>query len=487
MPEIHEQEPSLESPTSRKLSRRHFLGAISGAAAALALTGCQQGAAPSPTKAPEGGAAAPTQPAAAAKPAATTAPAASAISKDPIKIGVLEVRAGVAAAVGQAAHRGTEWWADRVNKAGGILGRQIQLVWEEESTPKDTVDRYRKLVLQDKVDVVLGGISTGATLALGPVIEETGTPVLMWDGTTQDSVKETIPQPKWTFRSTDNETEAIGGALMIGKYFKDVKTIAGIGNDYSYGHDCWETFKAALTRLNELGILKNKPEFVLELFPKLGVTEFASHISTIQQAKPDLLMCSFWSGDAPIFLKQASAVGLFKNMKGCFTTAGGMATELKKEFVPEGLILGYNNLYFDDPKGSALLKEFVKDYKAKYNEFPPYETDHAYFVAEAYKAAVEKASKAAGGGWPTAEQVVKALEGIEVETPAGKRSYRKDHIMSCNFFQGITTHKNSYDCVTIDPLEVLPTANIMKPTADTNLHDWIKNWKLGPNGLPVAS
>ena len=47
---------------------------------------------------------------------------------------------------GAAGLRATEWWAERTNKAGGILGRPVQLVVEEESTPKDTVERYRKLV-----------------------------------------------------------------------------------------------------------------------------------------------------------------------------------------------------------------------------------------------------------------------------------------------------------------------------------------------------
>src|SRR3546814_9452381 len=48
-----------------------------------------------------------------------------------------------------------------------------------------------------------------------------------------------------------------------------------------------------------------------------------------------LLMTSFWSGDATILMKQAAAVGLFKTMKGAFTTAGGVHDSLKKEFTPE--------------------------------------------------------------------------------------------------------------------------------------------------------
>jgi branched-chain amino acid transport system substrate-binding protein len=369
----------------------------------------------------------------------------------PVKIGVVAIRAGIAAPVGAAGLRATEWWAERVNKTGGILGRPVQLVVEEESNPKDTVERYRKLVLQDQVEVVLGGISTGVTLALGPVAEDLGTPWLSWDGTTQKGVEETMPNPKWAFKSVDNEVEAIVAGILTPKYFKGIKTVAGIGNDYSYGHDCWESYQAVLKRY--LPDVK----FVLELFPKLGVTDFTSHIATI-------------------IMKQAAAVSLFKTMKGVFTTAGGVHDSLKKEFTPEGLLLGYNTMYFDDPKGSALLKQFVREYKAKYNEYPPYECDHAFFNAESYKAAVEKAAGAARR-WPEKAQVVKALEGIEVESLSGRRSWREDHVQMCNFYQGITTHKNSYDFVTISPVEIVSTKQAMKP-AGAKLFDWIGSWKI---------
>jgi branched-chain amino acid transport system substrate-binding protein len=396
--------------------------------------------------------------------------AARAQAREPVKIGVLAARAGITAPVGAAGLRGTEWWTERVNKAGGILGRPVQLVVEEESNPKDTVERFRKLVLQEKVDVVVGGISTGVTLALGPVVEDMETPWLAWDGTTQKGVEETMPNPKWAFRSADNEVEAIVAGILTPKYFKGIKTIAGINNDYSYGHDCWQSYQAVLKRYG----VDVKP--VLELFPKLGVTDFTSHVVSIQQAKPDLLMCSFWSGDATIFMKQAAAVGLFKQMKAVFTTAGGVHDSLKKEFTPEGLLLGYNSMYFDDPKGSPLLKQFVREYRAKHNEYPPYECDHAYFCVESYKAAVEKAAGAAKQ-WPTKAQVARALEGIEVESLSGRRSWREDHVQMCTFYQGITTHKNAYDFVTLDPIETVSTRQAMKP-AGAKLFDWINSWKI---------
>ena len=405
--------------------------------------------------------------------AATTArldPAPAHAQAGPVKIGVLAIKAGVAAPVGESGLRGVTFAVDRLNAAGGILGRKIELVVEEESNPKDTVERFRKLALQNRVDVISGGISTAVGLALGPVSEELKALWLSWDATTQKGVEETIPKPRYAFRSVDNEAEAVMGSILAARHFKGTfKTVAGINNDYSYGRDCWATFLAVVKKYN-LGVTP-----VAELWPKLGTTDFTSHVATLQQAKPDLVFSSFWSGDAPILMKQAHAAGLTQSTKFVLTTAGGVHESMKKAFTPEGAIMGYNSMYFEAPNASPLLREFSKWHQERFKEWPNYESDHAYFTVVAYKAAVEKASKAAGGKWPTPEQVVEALEGIEVESLSGRRSYRADHIMECRFFQGLTTHKNRHDFVTIDPVEVMSTRQIQKPSG-TGLYDWINSW-----------
>ena len=272
-----------------------------------------------------------------------------------VKIGVLAAKAGVTAPVGESGLRGTQFAVDRLNAAGGILGRKIELVVEEESNPKDTVERFRKLALQAKVDAITGVISTGVGLAIGPVAEELKTIWLAWDGTTQKGVEETMPKPRYSFRSVDNEAEAIMASILAARQLKGkVKTVAGINNDYSYGRDNWAAFLAISKRL-ELNVTP-----VLDLWPKLGETNFTSHVAALQQAKPDLIFCSFWSGDAPILLKQAHAVGLTASTKLVMTTAGGVHESLKKAFAPEGMILGYNSLYFDAPAASPLLREFSR-------------------------------------------------------------------------------------------------------------------------------
>src|SRR5215475_5378682 len=367
----------------------------------------------------------------------------------PVKVGVLTIKAGVLAPVGESGLRGVQWATDRINAAGGILGRKIELVVEEESSPKDTVERFRKLALQDKVDAVTGAISTGVGLALGPVAEEMKTIWLAWDATTQKGVEETIPKPKYSFRSTDNECEAVMASILTARHWKGkFRTVAGINPDYSYGRDNWAAFLAIMKKYGM------EPQVVSELWPKLGATDFTSHVAT-----------------------QAHAAGLTKSTKFVLTTGGGVHESLKKDFTPEGAILGYNCFYFEHPKASALAKEFTRWHAEKFKEWPNYESDHGYFTVVAFKAAIERAAKAGGGKWPTQDAIIQALEGVEAESLSGPRRYREDHIMEATFFQGFTTHRNRYDFVTIDPLESMSTKQIQKPSG-VGLYDWINGWKV---------
>lgn len=390
----------------------------------------------------------------------------------PVKIGVLAIKSGVAAEIGEAGLRGVQFATDKINAAGGILGRKIELVVEEESSPKDTVDRFRRLALQERVDMVSGVISTGVGLAIGGAAEELKTIWLAWDGTTQKGVEESMPKVRYSFRSTDNEAEAVGASILTAKHFKgQFKTIAGINPDYSYGRNNWEAFQAILKRHG----IEAQP--VADLWPKLGTSDFTSHVAALQRAKPDLIFCSFWAADVSIFLRQAHAAGLLERTKLVFPVSGIIHWTMKKSFTPERMLYGYNTFYFDHPENSALAKQFTKWYWDSFQGYPSYECDHAYFTIAAYKAAVEHAAKAAGGKWPDKEQVIDALTQVQVESLSGSRRFRKDHVMEADFFQGLSTHKNKYDFVTLDPIERLRIEQIQKPPG-VGLYEWIKAWKI---------
>src|SRR5438445_2115021 len=220
----------------------------------------------------------------------------------PVRIGILAPRSGIAAAPGENGIRATQWAAERFNAQGGIAGRKIELVIDEESSPKDTIERFSKLVQQEKVDCVQGIISTGVGLALGPVVEEARALTIYWDGTTQDGVDEKIPNPRYLFRSTDNECEAIMSSLLAIKYWKGKFVIvAGINPDYSYGRNNMAAFVAMLKRFN----IEHK--VITEQWPKIGTMDLTSHVAALKAAKPDLISSSLLLPDVPACITHAHA------------------------------------------------------------------------------------------------------------------------------------------------------------------------------------
>ena len=386
----------------------------------------------------------------------------------PVKIGVLAAHSGVLASIGECALTTVQWWADRVNQSGGILGRRVELVVEEEGNAKETVERFRKLALRDNVEMITGLISTGNGLSVGPIAEELKTIWMSWDATTQKDVVETLPNPKYAFRSTDNEVEGLMASLLTVKLFKGkIKTVANLGTDYSYGRNMWDTFMAMMKKYD----MNVTP--VADLWVKVGTTDLTPFVASLQQANPDLIMSSLLFTDTFIFMKQAHAAGLTKSARLVMPAAGFQLNELKKEFTPEGMILGHNSMYFEQPNATPLLKEFVKFYRDKTKLFPHFEAERAYSAAESWKAGIEKAAKQSGGKWPSKEAIAKAIEGITIPSLGGDFSWREDHIPDCNFYMGITTHNNPYDIVTIDPVFTLDTREYQKP-AGADFYKWIE-------------
>jgi branched-chain amino acid transport system substrate-binding protein len=192
-----------------------------------------------------------------------------------VKIGVLAARSGVLASIGECALTTVQWWADRVNQSGGILGRKVELVVEEEGNAKETVERFRKLALRDNVEMITGLISTGNGLSVGPIAEELKTIWVSWDATTQKDVVETLPNPKYAFRSTDNEVEGLMASLLTVRLFKGkIKTVANLGTDYSYGRNMWDTFMAMMKKYD----MNVTP--VADLWVKVGTTDLTSFVAS---------------------------------------------------------------------------------------------------------------------------------------------------------------------------------------------------------------
>ncbi len=386
----------------------------------------------------------------------------------PLRVGIIAPKAGIAGTIGECGLRGTMFAVERINASGGIAGRKVELIVEEETNPKDSIERLRKLVLQDKVDCVQGIVSSGVSLAMGAVAEEMKALTIFWDGTTQDGVKETMANPRYIFRSTDNECEAVMASLLAIKYWKGkFATVAGINPDYSYGRNNFAAFQALLKKF---GV---EYKVVADQWPKVGTTDLNSHVAALKAAKPDLIFSSLLFADLPIFMRTAHGAGLMEGgTKFVFPAAGFQHTALKKEFTPEGMIFGHNTLYFDWAGAGPLQKQFVKEYYDKYKDYPHWEADRAYFAMQVFKAGVEAAQKAKKA-WPGKEDIINAMEGIKVDSLGGPGMMRKDHIADQTFYQGLTTHKNNYDFPTLGTVDIMPASQLQKPPGQ-DFWKWIE-------------
>jgi branched-chain amino acid transport system substrate-binding protein len=225
------------------------------------------------------------------------------IPDKPYKVGHMTFFTGPAAVLGEPMYKGHILAAEEINAQGGLLGkRKIETLKADEAAGTDAnVKEMRRLKLSENVDLFTGITSSGNTPALGPVAEELKLLTVFVDGCTDFLFDKAVPNPHYIFRitniqSADGTTAAIATAMTWPK----VRTIAHINPDYAYGRNAFDHFSVSIKKLIP------GTKVVYEGWPKLGTTDFTSHITNTIAKKPDLLFSSVWGGDY-VALQQALA------------------------------------------------------------------------------------------------------------------------------------------------------------------------------------
>jgi branched-chain amino acid transport system substrate-binding protein len=403
------------------------------------------------------------------------------VPKGPIKVVAISFLSGPAAGpFGIPGDNSYKMMVDIYNKQGGIMGRKIKLVsLDEAGGAKGQVELARKLILEDKVDVILGYISSGDCKAVLPLSDELGGLMLAYDCGTHvlmEGKKSPFKTPKYDlgFRTAAHlGQDNIALALAIKKYMPDVKKIAAINQDYAWGRDSWHIFQLAIKKLLP------DVEVVKTLWPKIFTTDYTAHVSALQASGAQIIHSSLWGGDAVTFVKQAKAAGLFKQAKLAMSRGEPYPQEVGSSF-PEGqFVCCAGAHYFLYPAWDKwpLNKWFVAEFKKRYNKYPTYPSYHAFQAITAYKTAVEKAGSLVGG-WPNMDEIAKAMGNLGFETPSGYLMINKDHNAREDCLVGITKMTKDYPFPILDPdrLEVFPSFQVNAP-AGLRTEDWIKGWK----------
>jgi branched-chain amino acid transport system substrate-binding protein len=406
------------------------------------------------------------------------------IPDKPYRVGHMTFFTGPAAVLGEPMYKGHILAAEEINIQGGLLGkRKIETLKADEAAGTDAnVKEMRRLKLSENVDLFTGITSSGNTPALGPVAEELKLLTVFVDGCTDFLFDKAVPNPHHVFRitniqSADGTTAAVATAMTWPK----VRTIAHIHPDYAYGRNAFDHFTIAVNKL----IPGTKS--VYEGWPKLGTTDFTSHLTNAIAKKPDLLFSSLWGGDYVAFYKQALRYDMFKKMKFSSTLAFGSAPHAIGKDHPEGIIAGVHaNYYFNYPPNGRwpINDAFVKKYYERWKEYPNFQAEGAYVAMHMVKTAIERANKLIGG-WPDDDAIISQLENLGMAGPAGYVYFRPDnHQGYKDTVIGFSMNSKQYDFQILDPQRMItiPIRNITAPPGwpkgePTSTYTWIdKTW-----------
>src|SRR5256714_2120097 len=160
--------------------------------------------------------------------------AGTALAQEPIKIGVTQPLTGAFAASGNYVVQGAKIAEDAINAEGGVLGRKIQLVIEDnKSNPTEAVATAEKLIVRDKVPVLMGAWSSTLTLAIMPKLIEYSVPMLV---ETSSSGKITVSGNPWIFRiSPTSEMEAKAFTPIVKQLGIKKADFLSTNNDFGLG------------------------------------------------------------------------------------------------------------------------------------------------------------------------------------------------------------------------------------------------------------
>jgi len=133
---------------------------------------------------------------------------------EPIKIGSVLSVTGPAAFLGDPELKTMQLYIDKINKDGGVLGRQLQLVHYDDGSDANKANSFAKrLIEDDKVDLIVGGTTTGATMSMVPLVERAGVPLISLAG----AVVIVEPVKKWVFKTPHTDR------MAAEKVFEDMK------------------------------------------------------------------------------------------------------------------------------------------------------------------------------------------------------------------------------------------------------------------------
>ncbi|MGH7309278.1 MAG: ABC transporter substrate-binding protein [Candidatus Rokuibacteriota bacterium] len=337
----------------------------------------------------------------------------------PVRIGVIQPLSGPVAASGNYIRMGAEIARDWINARGGVLGRRVELVIEDnKSDPKEAASAAEKLIVRDKVPAIMGAWGSSMTLAAMPKLEEYGVPMVVETSSAASITKRGNP---WVFRiSPPSEMEALGLEPYVARLGVKGADFLAVNTDWGRG-----AITAFGDMLKKKGVAVGAAEFMDQ-----AATDMNAQITKIKGLPGDTLFLTTSVEQITLVLKQAQEQRLQRKI---ITTGGSSSpNQLVKQAgaAAEGT---YHILFFmpwfpEAMPDGKLAKAFVDEWTKRGHPFEGLTEgfrghDGIATIAEAVRIAGKAEAKAVRDAlWKVRITALNGPIGFEKDGPAGKES-----------------------------------------------------------------
>jgi branched-chain amino acid transport system substrate-binding protein len=311
-----------------------------------------------------------------------------------LRIGFLAPTTGVFAQVGKDMVDGFQLYLDEVkNDFGGATVKFI--VEDEQGKPDTAVTKAKKLILQDKIHILVGGLLATTGYALAPVSTADKIAYVVPIAAADDLTQRDLPKYPYLVRtgwSSSQPSHPFGQWACEQGY----KRIVTIGADYAFGHEVVGGFQRAFEACGG--------QIIQKIWPPLGAQDFGPYIPTIKQ-NADAIFTLMVGPMSLRFPKQLQAAGNKKPVIG-----GGTSYD---EFVLPSMgdeVIGHvSALQYSAALNTPKNAEFVKKYRSKYGKVPSYYSESNYTTAQM----IHKVIADNKGKFPGQEAFVKQLASLK--------------------------------------------------------------------------
>ena len=296
---------------------------------------------------------------------------------DEILVGTSVALTGKYARTGQEQLNGFNLWVEQVNKRGGILGKQVKLVYyDDESKPETGAKLYEKLISDDKVNVTIGPYSSGVTMAASTVAEKHGMPMVSSGASSSEIWARGYKNIFGLYTPANTYMDQI---LEYAKK-RGLKKVALIYENTAFPRDVAAGVK---TKSKALGL-----KVVFEEEYGKASTDFSSMILKIKTKKPDVVIGGSYLPDSTAFMRQAKENQLYAKIFA-FAVGPGLPDFGTNLGLDANGVMG--NSQWEPSLKHPGVKEFVDAYKAKFGHEPGYHAGGGYGAGQVLEAAIKMA------------------------------------------------------------------------------------------------